>query len=158
MLAELLSAYGLGDAQRRLHEAKGDEASATRKRERARSGAPSDPAEYQALRRRELEAARPQLAVLVPQVRELRGRLPRPGDRAYRERWTAIRDAWNAAVYNAGWLTLPPLCEVCGLPVLMRAPERQGQRVELSTVCSPGCQNQRKVARHRQRTKGKARR
>ncbi|MCA8978421.1 MAG: hypothetical protein KDC14_00230 [Planctomycetes bacterium] len=143
LLAALLSAYELHDAPR-----VGGQDVTDRMRRGALAGLPEDPAERLDAYQRELVEALPVLEQVSAMLAKLRGPvLLKPA--AYREAWRHAIELWNAALYEHGWLTLPPLCDVCGVPVLLRGVERQGDRVELSTVCSERCRNARKVARHR---------
>jgi hypothetical protein len=72
-----------------------------------------------------------------------------------------IARAWNRALRDAGALTLPPLCEVCGTWGSLRKSARTGRRpkssrwqpLELATVCSDECYAARKSRRARLRRK-----
>ncbi len=147
LLAELLALFRLNEA-RAVLERVTDERKAKRMRARARGNAPALPDDYQARHVVELLAAGGVLDRLVTEARALRlGPLLAPND--YRDRWQRIVDAWNRAIERNDWVTLPPLCEVCGLPVLLRGGDRRGRTVELSVTCSQKCSNARKVRRWR---------
>jgi hypothetical protein len=62
-----------------------------------------------------------------------------------RERIAIVR-TWNDAIHARSIVTLAPFCDVCGLPVLLRRPDRGG---ELSTVCSDKCRETRKKRNRR---------
>lgn len=149
LLEQLLVAFGLEHAPRRW--AGLDEGSAKHERtvKLALSGLPSDPTERLAIYRREVAEAGPVLAALVADVAALQsGRLLSP--REYRARWQGIIDRWDDAVYDNAWLTLPPLCRTCGLPVLARQPERHGDgNADLSMLCGDRCRKVNKMRRHR---------
>jgi hypothetical protein len=112
---------------------------------RAAGGPPPDPAEWGKLAHREVEEAGTVLALLVKRVRDLK-RYPLPQPDEYRRRRADVIASWNGAIYERAWKTLPPLCDSCGRPVLLRQPERVGGgNVDPSTVCSERCRNRRKA-------------
>lgn len=140
LLGELLAAFDLPRARR---AAKG-------RRKTALRGLPADAGTPERFARERLTML-PTLRKLVGQVRVLRASLasgPLPSGAELDGRRTAIARSWTTALAREGATELPPLCEVCCLPVLMRQPERGGT---LSTVCSDACRDARKKRRHRKR-------
>ena len=101
----------------------------------------------------ERAAAVPTIGALLERVRALPAEAR--GSRAVRRRERlAIACDWNATICERGWDTLPTLCESCGVPVLMRQPERHSiDNIERSTVCSSRCQSARKSRLHATKTR-----
>lgn len=145
LLAELLDAFGLARARTALDRVLADQRTLARKRSEASRGLAED-VDRPERHRDEKRAALPTLRACVDEVRALRAReLLRP--REYRTRWQAIIEQWNGLLYDQKLVTLPPLCEVCGSPVLLRRLERQKKNVnvEIPTVCSERCRTARKA-------------
>jgi hypothetical protein len=150
LLSELLAAFRVDEAPNRYLFGQPPEALVRR----AALGLPSDRAERTEIYRREVEEAAPILRDLVEQARAL-ARYPLRRPEEYRRGWAEIVEAWNGAIYERRWAMLPPLCESCGRPVLLRQPERAGgANLDPSTVCSDECRQRRKAVR-RQRVKRK---
>lgn len=148
LLAELMTAFGREMAPNKVGFAVVPE-----KLDRA-AVAPSSPSEIERQRayRRELVEAEGLLTELIARVRALlAGPLPQPDE--YRERRAQIIEAWDDAIDTHQWTELPPLCRGCGKPVYARRPERDGQRVELSMVCSETCRKRVKSLRAKARRK-----
>lgn len=142
LLRELLDRFDLDEAHRR----RGD-ASASK---RARVGVPDDPAAQLTAYHVELASAVVVLRELAAESRALLERAHRPTE--YAAKWRAIVERWNDAIHRNGWEQLPPLCEVCGVPVLQRTPQQlKGGAIEHSTVCSEKCRHARRQREHRRR-------
>jgi hypothetical protein len=149
LLDELFGAFGIDEARRRGTR---DEATLDRLRKRVREGLPTDPAEAIARGHEELILALPLLTELVSETRSLNASAPKLlQPRVYERRWQEIVDRWNAAIIERGWLTLPPLCSVCGTPVLLKAAARGSRK--LGTECSAECVATAKSRRSRLRQK-----
>lgn len=110
------------------------------------SGAPESPEVRADLWRVELEAVLPVVERLLPRVRTIRAKLGGPTlpDQEvldwYRAERQRIVQEWNAAIYDEGWKDVPPLCDVCGMPVLRRGGEQlPSGDYELSTICGDKC-------------------
>lgn len=131
LLAELLGLFELHEAREHLGEI-------TKRRARAsRRGLPKTHEAYATLHLSELTEARETLESLLSRIAEFRrGCLYEPN--AYKDLWRFTVDEWNHAIREQGWRTLPPLCEACGRPVLVRDP--------VSFACSDVC-------RHRARSR-----
>lgn len=104
--------------------------------------------------RREITQAEPLLRKLVARAESLREWPLRRPD-AYEREWTSIISDWNQAIRDHGWQDMPPLCEVCGVPIFRGAPVYQTKEgaPELSFACSDRCRNAKRQRNHRQRAK-----
>ncbi len=140
LLRKLLMSFGLDSAP--LVGVRDD-----KRLRRSLSGESTDSVARVRRYREEVEQARPVVTDLLRRLDALRQapRLPSPAE--YAATFHAIHKEWNRVVYDAEWLSLPTLCESCGIPVLLRAPERNGGSVDVSTVCSEVCRNRRRVER-----------
>ena len=139
LLNELLTTMGLARSRSALPKT----TSVATARKRAVIGLPAD-ADH-------ADERLAMLDILRECVRSIR--LPRPElptvEDYERERAVVVR-TWNDALHARGLVTLTPLCDVCGTPVLLRGPDRGG---ELSTVCSARCRDTRKKRGRRTRRK-----
>lgn len=94
---------------------------------------PDDPVERSRIYDRERIEA-------LPVLREIVGLLRRSRRKAeVEEAWTVARDRWNEAVKVGRWMQLPPLCEWCGKPVLLRKVTRIGDDWQVPKVCDEEC-------------------
>jgi hypothetical protein len=147
-LEELLTAFGMSRARASLTTSE-TRAGATKAQ---LSGAPVDPVARLELWREELEAAAPLLSELVARIRTLRSTPALPTEDEYRAERRDIALTWNAAIYERGWKELPPLCAVCGTPVLRRGGELlPSGDYDLSTVCSDKCRSTKRQRESRAR-------
>jgi hypothetical protein len=140
LLAELLAEFNLPAAQRRLPEDAGGRA---RKRAVATQNLPSNAGSAESWVG-ERARALPLLRECVQGVRSIRAALsspPLPTGAWIDARRMAVVERWNRGIRDLRLSELAPLCDVCGLPVLLRKPERGGM---LSTVCGDTCRGARK--------------
>ena len=134
LLHDLLNAFGLPKAPGPPVPSKATP--------RLLGNAPSEGSEYLGRFCAEVEAASPLLQDLLGRLDGIpTRRIPSAKER---KALRAICKHWNARLVRQGWWTLPPLCEMCGLPVIRRGVEQTKRGPQLSTVCSESCRRARK--------------
>jgi len=106
-----------------------------------------DEAEYLKRYRSEIVSVTDVLAVLLDNVRTM---LEMVSGREHDALKRAIVSLWNDTIAFRRIVSLPPLCEICGLPVLARRTSKKDGEVMIVTVCSDGCQNARTQRRKRE--------
>ena len=133
-LNELLVAFGLARAQEQLPLIGSNEREGKHNRAMGSLASLSD-ADRIKQWHKELLGAYDVLNSVCAKVRKIRqgfacGEFIKP--REYETSWRGIIDEWDKAVCHKRWLQLPPLCETCGTPVLLRKPARlKGGAVKL---------------------------
>lgn len=151
LLSEFLQAFDLDRARTKLPklphlpDAK-FEASQSRLKKLWLNGLPQD-ADSTARHSHEVEAVADVVAVLLENARTML-ELPPGAKRNSLQR--AIVTLWNTTLESREVVTLPTLCEMCGLPVLRRRTQKKDDTPIYPTVCDDTCQNARTKRRKRE--------
>jgi hypothetical protein len=99
---------------------------------------------------REVKAADRLVRECLDRLVELRAQVPELPPDEYRAARQELIDDWNAAMSRHGWMTLAPLCEGCGRPVLLHRQDRKNRK--LRTTCSDACRERRKARKKKRRS------
>lgn len=88
----------------------------------------------------EVEGVADVVAVLLENARSM---LELPPSTRRNDLQRAIVTLWNATLVRRQIVSLPTLCEMCGLPVLRRRTQKKEGTAVYPTVCDDTCQNAR---------------
>ncbi len=154
LLAKFLQAFDLDRAREKLTnlpltpDPKYDK-EIDRIRKLAENGMPEDAGSSER-HAREVEAM---ADVLVELLKNARNMLELPPGKKRNELQRAIVKLWNDSLTEQGIVSLPTLCEMCGLPVLRRRTQKIDGIATYPIVCDEACQNARAKRRKRETAK-----